>query len=524
MPLAGLASFYFFLLLATPSKLQTGGAFNSGEAQPSDLGQVYNIPPGDNLQPVLDLARPGDTIVLAANSTYSGNFTLPEKPGSAFITVTTSALSSLPSEGVRVDPSYSRYMPKLVSPNDGPTVSTAPRAHNYRFVGIEFHPKERAYQWGLVMIGQGNETSLSVLPHDIVFDRVYIHGDSAVGSKRGIALNGASITVENSYISDFKSPDQDTQALAGWNGPGPFRIVNNYLEAAAENVMFGGAPAAIPNLVPSDITITHNYFFKPLYWNPGDPSYAHVRWSVKNSFELKNARRVLVDGNIFQCGGAHAILFTPRTEERTNPWVVVEDVTFTHNIVRHAFAGVEITGHDDDGLGGRGADLTFRDNIFEDVKSTNWPGGNGRLWAIYNGASDVVIDHNTGFEDAVLIMTEGPEKLAGLVFTNNIAPFGRYGIMGLSGSDLVMRRNVIYGDGRGNTSSPRPNDNFFPASIEQVGFADIAEGRYELLPTSRYKNKGTDGRDIGADLHAIQAATAGVMEGRMPATAGRSFN
>jgi hypothetical protein len=487
-----------------------------GSGQAARATRTISVPAHGDLQSALNSAQPGDTIVLAAGSTYTGNFTLPDKPGSAYITVTTSALSSLPPEGARVNPSYAPYMPKLVSPSDGPALRAAHGAHHYRFVGIELHPKERIYQWEVVAVGQGNETSLSALPHDFVFDRVFIHGDPAVGAKRGIALNGASITVENSYISDFKSADQDTQALNGWNGPGPFRVVNNYLEAAAENIMFGGAAAAIPNLVPSDITITHNYFFKPLSWNPGDPSYAGTRWMVKNSFELKNARHVIVDGNIFQCGGAHAILFTPRTEERANPWAVVEDVTFTRNIVRHAFAGVLITGHDDDGLGGKGAHFTFRDNLFEDIKSTNWPGGNGRLWAIYNGASNVVIDHTTGFEDVVLIMTEGPEKLPGLVYTNNITPFGRYGIMGLTASDLLMKGNVIYGDGRGNGSSPQPADNFFPASIDKVGFTSLPEGQYELLPASRYKNKATDRRDIGADVGAIGAATAGVVEGRIP--------
>ena len=36
--------------------------------------------------------------------------------------------------------------------------------------------------------------------------------------------------------------------------------------------MFGGADPTIPNLVPSDIEIRDNYFFKPLSWKVGDPS------------------------------------------------------------------------------------------------------------------------------------------------------------------------------------------------------------------------------------------------------------
>jgi hypothetical protein len=35
-------------------------------------------------------------------------------------------------------------------------------------------------------------------------------------------------------------------------------------------------------------------------------------------------------------------------------------------------------------------------------------------------------------------------------------------------------------------------------------------GDYHLQPSSPYKHKGTDGRDLGADMDAITAATAGV--------------
>ena len=97
-------------------------------------------------------------------------------------------------------------------------------------------------------------------------------------------MNSASTEVLNSYISDVHGRGYDTQAICTWNGPGPFKIINNYLEAAGENVMFGGSPAAIPNLVPTDIEIRNNYFFKPLSWYVNDPSYAGIRWSVRNLF------------------------------------------------------------------------------------------------------------------------------------------------------------------------------------------------------------------------------------------------
>jgi len=59
-------------------------------------------------------------------------------------------------------------------------------------------------------------------------------------------MNSRHTAVIDSHLSDFKEVGADSQAIAGWNSPGPFRIENNYLEAAGENVMFGGADPAIP--------------------------------------------------------------------------------------------------------------------------------------------------------------------------------------------------------------------------------------------------------------------------------------
>ena len=94
------------------------------------------------------------------------------------------------------------------------------------------------------------------------------------GGRRGIALNGGAMAVVDSYLADFKEVGADSQAICGWNGPGPFKIVNNYLEAAGENVMFGGADPSVRNLVPSDIEIRRNTLTKPLTWRIGDPDYA----------------------------------------------------------------------------------------------------------------------------------------------------------------------------------------------------------------------------------------------------------
>ena len=116
--------------------------------------------------------------------------------------------------------------------------------------------------------------------------------------------------------------------------------------------MFGGGDPSIPNLVPSDIVITRNHLSKPLRWKKDDPSFEGTEWAVKNLFELKNARRVLVDGNLLeynwpQAQNGFAILFTVRNQDGGAPWSVIEDVTFSNNVVRHVAAGINILGRDD---------------------------------------------------------------------------------------------------------------------------------------------------------------------------------
>src|SRR5690606_14174067 len=97
------------------------------------------------------------------------------------------------------------------------------------------------------------QDSYALIPSDIVLDRVIVQGDPSRGQKRGIALNSAFTTIRNSHITDIKGIGQETHAIAGWNGPGPFLIENNYLEAAGINIPFGGAEPHIHSLVPSDI-------------------------------------------------------------------------------------------------------------------------------------------------------------------------------------------------------------------------------------------------------------------------------
>jgi hypothetical protein len=460
--------------------------------------RVVHLRPGESLQAALNKAEAGDTIILQSGATYTGPFTLPNKAGANYITIQSSRASELPA-GVRVAPIQAHLMARLVSPGSGDVVmQTGTAAHHFKFIGIEFSPKDAtAFVYTLVALGSAysNQNTLATVPHDFIFDRCYLHGFPGQNIQRGIALNSAETSVLNSWISDIHG-DIDTQALCGWNGPGPFHISNNHLEASGENVMFGGATVQIPGLIPSDIEIRHNHFFKPLTWRVGDPSYGGVHWSVKNHLELKNARRVVVDGNLFEnCWGdaqtGFAVVLTPRQD----PLATVEDVAFTNNLIRNAGGGVNLLGVDNYAPrpgSPRQHNITIRNNLFEQI-------GTEPLFQI-NGVVELTIDHNTCFHKGNIITAYG-DPSPRFVFTNNIVEQNQYGIIGDGGVPLstyfpsgLIRKNVIIGAGSGYP------DNFTPAKVEDLKFVDPGKRDYALLAASPYKGKSTDRKDPGCDF------------------------
>ena len=121
----------------------------------------------------------------------------------------------------------------------------------------------------------------------------------------------------------------------------------------------------------------------------------------------------------------------------------------------------------------------------------------------------MVVEHNTAFQDGPVLYADGKPH-AGFIYRNILTPRGDYGVIGTGTGEgtatlrtyfpgAVFVKNVIAGA----NSSVYPGNNFFPASLDAVGFVNRRAGDYRLAASSHYKNAGTDGRDIGADIGAL---------------------
>ena len=322
-------------------------------------------------------------------------------------------------------------------------------------------------------------------------------------------LNSADTVIRNSYIAGFAYKEEETQAIGGWNGTGGYKIVNNYLEAGAENVLIGGSDPSIKNLVPTDIEIRNNLMSKPAEWRG--------QVTIKCAFELKNARNVRIIGNIFEnTFDDMAIRLTVRNQNGTAPWSVIEDVVFQNNIVRNSGGGINFLGRDDSYPSAMMKRVQVVNNLFENLDAQRF-GSDGRFITVAGG-EDITVANNTVFHDGNVITAHG-EASKRFVFRNNIFSFNKYGFSGGDGETLkvffpkyfsggVFTDNVFV-NGRNIPKSdiytlPR---NALVDNFNAVGFTDWQAGNYRLSANSKFRDK-----KIGCDIDALETETKKVQK------------
>jgi len=392
----------------------------------------------------------------------------------------------------------------------------------------------------------------------LIFDRLWVHGNSQDETTRGFALSGMTfVAILDSYLNDFHcvaitGACTDAQAVSGGGGDnpgGPYKIVNNFLEASGENILFGGGPATT---TPTDIEIRRNHLFKPMIWKPGEAGFvggASGRpFIVKNHFELKNAQRVLFEGNLLDnvWGGfsqtGFSILLTPKNQNNHCPLCRVTDVTIRWNRIRDVGGVFQLANLPSDagGPSTAGERYSIHDLLVEGVHEKE-NGGFGLFALILAEVPplrDVRIEHVTAFVPRAIfsIQNASPQKIANFVVTNNIFASGQDRQIGTAGGgpkncayqpDAQGPAGVLKSCFQNSTfthnmilsGSGWPSGNLTPKDARAAGIRDSRSGGAVRLchqPDDLCKKpspgvgSASDGKDIGADVDAIERATAGV--------------
>lgn len=434
----------------------------------------------------------------------------------------------------------------------------APGANFYRFIGLQITRPTGTQGPAALMTAQGTADH-------IVVDRSWLHGGLQDETHNGVSLNGmTNAAVVDSYFSDFHciaitGACTDAQAIGGGisdTQDGPFLIQDNFLEASGEGIMFGGGGATA---TPTDIEILGNHFWKPWQWKPGNTPFVGGAnghpFIVKNHLELKNAVRVLVDSNLMEnvWGGfsqsGDSILLTPKNQHSGHsnicPKCQVTDITIRYSYLSHAGGGIQMaTALSGNGKNGApalaGTRWSIHDVVLDDISIQKYV-GDGAVVMIMNKwpknpLNTVTINHITGFPDPtgnMMFIGDGAKtaSMYGLVFTNNLLITARYPVWNTGGRSSCAVKDVPLTTiskcfttatftNNGLIASPPsfppsawPKGNMFPQTVEDVDFTNFNNGDggdYELLPSSPYKNKGTDGMDLGADIVTINSDLANV--------------
>ncbi len=186
-----------------------------------------------------------------------------------------------------------------------------------------------------------------------------------------------------------------------------------------------------------------------------------------------------------------------------------------------------------------GQRYSIHDVIVDDIDATKY-NGYGTFAQVSMGRrspalQNVTINHVTAFQPSIMLNLGDDigvnPAMHNFVFTNNIVNAGMSPTQTTGGGTTncayysaplvalgscfqpyTFSHNAIIASPSNRPPSKYPTGNYFPATASAVDFVNYNNsigGDYHLRSLSRYKNAGIDGKDLGADIDALEAATAG---------------
>jgi hypothetical protein len=424
-------------------------------------------------------------------------------------------------QGQRIDPAPpAAEMPIL----DTATAESVVRcegkaASGFTFVGLHFRvSRDYSGQYGYPVVGFGRavgQASLDLIPEDLWLVRCAISVERKVTRrpdgtlsgqqvKRGVALHCIRGGVVDSHITDCYFRGADSQAIAMSDGPGPYKIVGNFLSATGEVTMCGGDDPALPGLVPSDIEVRRNHLHKPAF------IFEDNNWTVKTIVESKSSRRSLYEGNVLErnggndgSGAAHWLKSEDqgRLGQGQTKYAETCDVTSRYSVILDAPTAYTIAATS----GGNTADDYVRPLHGVHIAHIDFwcaragsPASEGAFARVGGGISDITIERVTsGATRHALYLNGG--SVTNVRVTDSAFSAGADGALANSVSNVP--------DGVGGAETLWPGAEL-KGNILVGGTAHLKAGAFDQVGCWDQVPAGK-----GADFAAVGRATAGVRRG-----------
>jgi hypothetical protein len=365
---------------------------------------------------------------------------------------------------------------------------------------------------GPSLIQLGESEQYGQHPRGFGFRKSRIFGNPGQDVRRGILTNCGDFFFVDGRIEEIHQRGSDSQAICGWNAGEGHLIRNAFLEAASENIMYGGAGSNGPNMNPRDITIENVTLSKRKEWDPNTPAFAGTRWNIKNHLEFKIGQRVRVNGlhciNCFTDGQTgRSIVITPR-DASGRPWIVTQDIDIRNVLIQDVNSAFVLLGHDE-----------FPNQPVETatarIRFSNWLtriNAGGKCFDVSGNNYDVELDRMTWVAAGPLFATAiMAGSITRLKATNLIMAHGANGWSGASGEGTHVRKlfpspvawNQVLevGPGARPIADDASND-YLPGPLEAV---EDATAVFENPARGDYRTKRPYARR-GADVDAIRAA------------------
>lgn len=373
----------------------------------------------------------------------------------------------------------------------------------WRFIGLRFGVSTAIGSVShLVALGNADgavQKSVSQCPSNIGLDRCWIDAHASCDTRHAVELhciNGYVIDCgwgQNIFVVNYS----ESHGIVGYNGPGPFRIVNNGIVGGSQYIFFGGGGS--PCGMPSDIEIRYNWCTRPASWFGSGKK-------VKTGVEVKKAAFLLCEGNIVenvwaQSQAGYPFLLKSESYGDATTVGTTHDLIVRANLVRNVPACVNIAG------------VANVDPAYPPVRVIPY----GNLFIVGGGIYDPsplplyggYFSTDCGpIHDTVAVVSGTPLAIveptnpSGWVMLDNLFPATQYGVKGAQSegnatiaamTGATVSKNAFTGKTGGTGIGQYPTTNYFPANEAAIQYTNAAARDYSLLGTTQSGGTGTGG-------------------------------